>query len=60
MRSSSYLNHHLGGIFLWKRQARKKHNLASLLLSLKKTDLELDFYSSLDSELLKDIWDKVL
>lgn len=42
------------------KTTRKKHNRSSLLLSLKKADLELDFYSSLDSDLLKEILGKVL
>lgn len=42
------------------KSVRKTRQHASLLLSLKKTDLELDLYSDLDSELLKDIVDKVL
>lgn len=42
------------------KSVRKTRQHASLLLSLKKTDLELDLYSDLDSELLKDILDKVL
>lgn len=42
------------------RPTRKKHNRVSLLLSLKKTDLELDLYNGLNSELLKDILNRVL
>lgn len=32
----------------------------SLLLSLKKNDLELNFYSSLDSELMNKLLEKIL
>lgn len=32
----------------------------NLLLSLKKNDLELNFYSSLDSELMNKILEKIL
>jgi len=41
------------------RPTRKMHNCTSLLFSLKETDLELEFYSSLNYKLLKDILDKV-
>lgn len=42
------------------RPARKFHNRSSLLLSLKKNDLELNLYSSLEPELLREILEKVL
>ena len=40
------------------KKARPQRN--NLLLSLKKNDLELDFYSSIDPELMDKLLEKVL